>query len=259
MTALRKPPPQIKVLGSRVHMVQMDQVLEVMEQWIRENGPNKYIVASGMHGIMEAHKDPQFKEIVNSADLFVADGISLVWAARLRGHSLKKRVSGPTLMSRFLELAHGQGYKVFFYGDTQETLDLLTARLKERYSQLNIVGAYSPPFRALTDEEDQEIVRMINESQADVVWIGLGLPKQERWMYEHRTSLTVPVSVGVGAAFKFESGAVGRAPFWLGEAGFEWMWRLVQEPRRIWRRVFIDGPYFVGHMILEISGLRKYD
>ena len=259
MTTTQEESPQIKVLGYKINLVQMEQVLEVMERWIQENSLNKYIVASGMHGIMEAHKDAGFKTVVNSADLFVADGISLVWAARLRGHSLKKRVSGPTLMARFLELANERGYKVFFYGDTQETLDQLTAKLEQRYDQLNIVGAYSPPFRALTEEEDREIVSMINESRADVVWIGLGLPKQERWMYEHRESLTVPVSVGVGAAFKFESGAVGRAPSWLGELGFEWLWRLIQEPRRIWRRVFIDGPCFVGHLFLEISKLRKYE
>lgn len=258
MTSLQEQIPEIKVLGSKVNLVQMDQVLEVMEQWIQENGPNKYIVASGMHGIMEAHKDPQFKEVVNTADLFVADGISLVWAARLRGHALKKRVPGPTLMSRFLELASRKGYKVFFYGDTQETLDLLTAKLEQKYEQLNIVGAYSPPFRQLTDEEDREIVSMINESKADVVWIGLGLPKQELWMHEHRASLTVPISVGVGAAFKFESGAVTRAPGWIGELGFEWAWRLAQEPGRIWRRVFIDGPRFAGHIFLELSRLRKY-
>jgi len=259
MTPTAKKTAQIKVLGSNIDLLQMDQVLECMEEWIQERGPNKYIVASGMHGIMEAHKDSEFKQIVNSAALFVADGISLVWVARLRGHSLKRRVSGPTLMSHFLELAHNKGYKVFFYGDTQETLDLLTTKLNQRYSHLNVVGAYSPPFRELSEEEDQEIVGMINESQADVVWIGLGLPKQERWMADHQNRLTVPVSVGVGAAFKFESGAVGRAPSWLGELGFEWMWRLVQEPRRIWRRVFMDGPRFAGHIFLELSKLKKYE
>ena len=259
MTAVDSQPAHIKVLGSTVHLVQMDEVLERMEVWIRKRGPNKYIIATGMHGVMEAHKDPEFKDIVNSAALFVADGISLVWVARLRGHSLKKRVSGPTLMAKFLEVAQNKGYKVFFYGDTQETLNHLTATLKQRYQQLNIVGAYSPPFRSLSEDEDREVVSMINESNADVIWVGLGLPKQERWMYDHRENLTVPVAVGVGAAFKFESGLVSRAPGWLGEIGFEWLWRLVQEPRRIWRRVIVDGPRFAGHVLLEISGLKKYE
>lgn len=258
MSMIKEPHTQLKILGSKVDIVQMDEVLDIMEHWIRENGPNKYIVASGMHGIMEAHKNSEFKEIMNSADLFVADGISVVWAARLRGHSLKKRVSGPTLMARFLELSNDRGYKIFFYGDTQEILDQLTTKLERLYPRLNIVGSHSPPFRSLTEEEDLEIVDIINESEADVIWIGLGLPKQERWMYEHRDRLTVPVSVGVGAAFKFESGAVLRAPSWIGDLGFEWMWRLAQEPRRIWRRVFVDGPCFIGHMLLEISKLRKY-
>ena len=160
-------------------------------------------------------------------------------------------------MWAFCELAQQKGYRCFFYGDTEETLTALTARLKLAFPDLKIAGTHSPPFRELTREEDEEIVRLINVSYADVVWVGLGLPKQERWMYEHRDKLNAPVAVGVGAAFKFISGRVRRAPTWMGDHGLEWMWRFAQEPKRVWRRVIIDGPHFAFQLALERWSLRK--
>ena len=142
------------------------------------------------------------------------------------------------------KLAAKHGYRVFFYGDTEETLATLTLKLKDLIPDLIIAGAYSPPFRQLTEQEDAEAIKMINESGADIVWVGLGLPKQERWMNQHQNSLNAPVLVGVGAAFKFFSGSVKRAPPWIGNRGFEWLWRFMLEPRRVWRRVIVDGPYF---------------
>lgn len=237
--------PSFCVLGVRVHRVGMIQVLDIIERWIGKRDRCHYIVATQMHGIMEARRDPEFKNIVNSADLFVPDGFSMVWAARRRGVALKGRVPGPDLFSEGCRLAAERGYRVFFYGDTVEILETLTSTLKERFPTLNIVGAHSPPFRPLTPEEDAEEIRMINSSEADIVWVGLGLPKQERWMYEHRDKLNAPVLVGVGAAFKFSSGRVKRAPAWVGNRGFEWLWRFCREPRRVWRRVMIDGPHFL--------------
>ena len=253
------PLPSISVLGVRVHMLQMPETLRTLEGWIRERAGCRYIVATGMHGIMEARRNPDFKDILNSADLFVPDGISLIWTARARGMRARKRVCGSDLMWEFFKLAELKGYRNFFYGDTEDTLERLTVRLKENFPNLQIAGVHSPPFRAATGEEDAQDVRMINESGADVVWVGLGLPKQERWMFKQRNELNVPVLVGVGAAFKFLSGDVRRAPAWVGDHGMEWLWRLVQEPRRVWRRVLFDAPRFAGHVILESSGLRKYD
>jgi len=251
-------PPSIGVLGVRVHMVQMPEVLAHLEHWIQTRDRAHYIVASGMHGVMEARRSPEFKAIVNSADLFVPDGISLVWVGRRRGFRLKKRVSGADLMWEFLKLSEQKGYRLFFYGDTEETLGSLTTTLKKTFPRLDIVGAISPPFRSLTPEEDERELEMINTSGADVVWVGLGLPKQERWMFEHRDQVNAPVMVGVGAAFKFLSGQVRRAPPWVGDHGLEWMWRFFQEPKRVWRRVLVDGPHFAGQVMLELSGLKKY-
>lgn len=250
--------PFIWILGTRVHMVQIPDVIAVMEHWIA-NEPHRchYLVVTGMHGVMEGHKDEGFKAIINSADLFIPDGFSLVWLARRRGFPLERRVSGTDLMREFFKTATQKGYKSFFYGDTEEILQLLQARLKSQFPGLKIVGAYSPPFRPLTPEEDIEVIKRINEAQPDVLWVGLGLPKQERWMFEHRDRLKVPVMVGVGAAFKFLSGKVRRAPSWMGEHGLEWVWRFLHEPRKLWRRALLDVPQFVCYALLELIRLKK--
>lgn len=245
--------PSIQILGNRVHMVQIPEVVELMSHWIeKESQKCHWIIVTGMHGIMEAHKDPEFKDIVNSTDLFVPDGISLIWTARHLGFPLKKRVSGPDLMEEFFKATSQKGYTNFFYGDTEETLEQLTEKLSADFPDLKVTGSYSPPFRSLTQEEDTKIVDIINQKKPDVLWIGLGLPKQERWIFEHRDKLDVSVVVGIGAAFKFLSGKVKRAPTWIGECGFEWLWRFVHEPRKLWRRVLLDAPMFVGLVLLEL-------
>ena len=259
MSHSKLPVPFIKVLGVRVNPVGMSDVLQLMEHWIKERDSYHYVVATGIHGVMEARSHPDFRNIVDSAALLVPDGYPLVWMARRRGFRLNRRVCGTDLLWEFSRLAEQKGYRVFLYGDTDDTLQKLTRRLKESFPHLQIAGCHSPPFRTLTPEEKAQEVGMINESAADVVWVGLGLPKQERWMSEHKDELNVPVVVGVGAAFKFLSGKVNRAPNWIGDRGFEWLWRLLHEPRRVWRRVLWDGPRFAGHLALELSGLKKYE
>ena len=149
------------------------------------------------------------------------------------------------------------GHSNFFYGDTQETLDQLMAQLKSRFPLLKIAGSISPPFRQLTEEEEACDIKIINESGADVLWVGLGLPKQDWWIHRNKNTLNVPVAAGVGASFKFLSGRVRRAPAWIGDLGFEWLWRLAHEPRRVWRRVMVDGPQFVYLVAREMFGRKK--
>lgn len=237
--------PYVKILGVRVNAVQIPEVIDLMERWIHSRDSCHIIAVGGMHGIMESRRDPRFQTILNSADILVPDGFSLLWFARRQGFKLARRVTGTDLMSEFFRTAESKGYKMFFYGDTNHTLELLQDNLLKKYPALKIVGAYSPPFRQLTEAENIEDIKMINASGADVLWIGLGLPKQERWMHENQTKLEVPVVSGVGAAFKFLSGQVRRAPPWIGNNGFEWLWRFVFEPRRVWRRIVIDGPHFL--------------
>lgn len=260
MTNMVSPPPSIRILGVRVHMVQIPDVMNITADWI-ENSRHRchQIVNTGMHGIMEARRDPGFKSVLNSADLFFPDGVSVIWVARRRGYRLKKQGTGPEFMRDFCRLADEKGYRNFFYGDTEETLGKLTANLAREFPALQVAGVYSPPFRPLTGEEDEAVVRLINESAPDILWVGLGCPKQEKWIYEHKDRLKVPVAIGVGAYFKFHGGQIKRAPRWLRDRGFEWLWRLMLEPRRIWPRVLIDGPRFGWHIALEMYGHRKYE
>ena len=249
----------IKVLGVLVHMVEIPDVVALMDYWVQsEPQRSHHVINTGMHGVMEAHRDPKFKAVLNSADLFAPDGVLMLLLARLRGFSIKKSRTGPTLMWDFSKVASEKGYKYYLYGDTEDTLWSLEARLAEAFPGLKIVGSQSPPFRPLTVEEDEAVVRSINEAQPDVLWVALGAPKQERWISDRRDRLNAPVVVGVGASFKFLSGRVNRAPSWVRDHGFEWLWRLLHEPRRVWRRVLIDAPQFVGLVALELSGLKKY-
>ena len=251
--------PSIQILSTRVHMIRMAEVIELMDHCI-ETEPHRlhHVVNTGMLGIMEAHKNPAIRDILNSADLLAPDGILAILVARLHGYRFRKQDTGPELLWRFSETGHLKGYKYFFYGDTEDTLEILSARLTREFPNLEIVGFHAPPFRTLTPEENESIINQINQSKPDVLWVGLGMPKQEQWIFEHRDSLQVPVVVGAGASLKFLSGTIVRAPSPVRNLGFEWLWRLIQEPNRVWRRVVLDAPRFVGLVLLQLTGLRKY-
>lgn len=259
MTRTIQDIPWIRILGTRVHMVQLPDVMPLMADWI-EGEPHRlhHVVNTGMHGIMQAHRDPSIASVLNAADLLAPDGILAVLVARLHGYRLNKQDTGPELLWRFSEIANRKGYRYFFYGDTVETLALLSANLTSEFRDLQIVGCQSPPFRPLTPEEDESMIATINQARPDVLWVGLGMPKQEKWIFEHRHALKVPVAVGAGASFKFISGTVPRAPALICNLGFEWLWRLAQEPKRVWRRVVFDAPQFIVLVFLQLTGLRKY-
>ena len=189
--------------------------------------------------------------------MFVSDGISVVWLARLKGFDIKKRVTPADLMPEFFKVAHKEGFSNYFYGDTDETLQALSKKLLENFPNLKIAGSYSPPFRELTKEEDEEIIEKINQAKPDVLWVGLGLPKQEQWIFKHKEKLKAPVIIGVGAGFKFLSGKVKMAPRWIGDLGFEWLWRLFHEPKRIWKRVFLCGPFFIWLVIKDFLNFKS--
>jgi N-acetylglucosaminyldiphosphoundecaprenol N-acetyl-beta-D-mannosaminyltransferase len=244
-----------KVLGVRVHAVQIPDVIGRMENWIAERCLCHFIAVTGMHGVTEAQHDPLFKQILNSADLVVPDGMPLVWLGRHDGHPLERRVYGPELMQTFCR-ATGSKYRHFFYGGMPGVAALIANVLESQHG-INVVGHYSPPFRPLSNQEDEEVVSLINAVRPDVLWIGLSTPKQERWMYEHRPRLLVPAMVGVGAAFDLNSGRSRQAPRWMREHGLEWFFRLLQEPRRLWKRYLIYGSEFACRVILELLSLRR--
>lgn len=259
MSAVADQIPSLRILGTNVHAVEIPDTIALMDRWIEtERHRCHQVINTGMHGLMEGHRDPEFKAILNSADLFAPDGILLLTIARIRGFLLRKENTGPQLMWDFSQVANQKGYKYYIFGDTEDVLQALHARLKETFPNIQVVGLNSPPFRPLTLEEDESVIAQINEAAPDVLWVGLGTPKQDRWIHERRNRLNVPVAVGVGATFKFYSGRLKRAPAWLGNSGLEWLWRLASEPRRVWRRVFIDAPQFIGLVAMEFSGLKKY-
>jgi N-acetylglucosaminyldiphosphoundecaprenol N-acetyl-beta-D-mannosaminyltransferase len=257
-----KPDPRQEfydVLGVRVDAVQIRQVITCMEEWVTRREGCRYVAVTGMHGVTEAQHDSTFKEVLNAAELVVADGYPLVWLGRRKGFSqMKRRVYGPELMAVFCEETARKCYRHFFYGGAPGVAEELASRFAARYPGLAVAGVYSPPFHALTAEEDRQVVAMINSARTDIVWVGLGAPKQERWMFEHRNQLRVPVLIGVGAAFDFHTGRTMQAPMWMRENGLEWLFRLIQEPRRLWRRYLVYGPEFAMLVMLELLGLRKF-
>ncbi|MGB9465815.1 MAG: WecB/TagA/CpsF family glycosyltransferase, partial [Candidatus Acidiferrum sp.] len=246
------------VLGVRVDAVQIPEVLLRMEEWIRQRKACRYIAVTDMHCLMQAQHAASFKKILQDADLVVPDGFPLVWLGRRRGFALRRRVYGPELMERFCEETAPRGYRHYFYGGAPGVAEDLAARLAARFPGLQIAGAYCPPFRPLTQAEDDEVVSLINRACADIVWVGLGAPKQERWMFEHRGRLTAPVLVGVGAAFDFHTGRIAQAPRWMREHGLEWLFRLSREPGRLWCRYLIYGTQFVALVLLEALRPKKF-
>ncbi len=242
--------PKFPVLGVEISAVQIPETISLIESWIAERQGCRFIAVTGMHGVMEAQKDPAFRRVLASADLVVPDGMPLVWLARRRGFQLRRRVYGPELMLRFCEQTATKGYRHFLCGGSPGVAESVARIFRERF-KVTIAGVYSPPFRPLTEAEDDEIVRRLNESGADVLWVALGTPSQEIWMHAHRARLRVPVVIGVGAAFDFHAGVKKQAPEWMREHGFEWLFRLLKEPHRLWRRYILYGSEFVLRVALE--------
>jgi N-acetylglucosaminyldiphosphoundecaprenol N-acetyl-beta-D-mannosaminyltransferase len=210
----------------------------------RERG---YVVAAAVHAVMVSQEDDEMRAAVLGASLRVPDGQPLAWAMRLLGHPQPNRVYGPDLMDKYCGRSAGSGVRMYLYGGrTQGALIDLTLNLRRRYPGLRIVGGYSPPHRPLTGDEEAEVVNDIERSGADVVWVGIGVPKQEKWMAAMRDRLTTPLLVGVGAAFDFHAGLVPQAPQWMQRLGLEWVYRLTHEPKRLWRRYARYNPRFVA-------------
>lgn len=247
--------PCFRVLGVRVDAVQIPDVVAQMEQWIARREASRYVAVTGMHGVTEAHHDATLKHILSNADLVVPDGMPLVWIGRWSGHDLKRRVYGPELMLAFMQET-GNRYRHYFYGGAPGVPERLAERLRQKIPELQVTGVYSPPFRPLTEEEERSIAARINDAAPDVVWVGLSTPKQEKWMHRFRSRLSAPVLVGVGAAFDIHSGRAKQAPAWMRENGLEWLFRLITEPRRLWRRYLLLGPKFVFLACLELLGVR---
>ncbi|TAM83170.1 MAG: glycosyltransferase [Acidobacteria bacterium] len=249
--------PVFRVLGVPVNAIQIPGVIATMEDWIRNKGDTHFVAVTGMHGVVEAHRHPPFKNILNSADLVVPDGMPLVWMGRWHGFIMQRRVYGPELMETFFRQT-GNRYSHFFYGGAKGVADALARKMQTQYG-IRIAGTLSPPFRNLTTTEELEVAGRIQSVAPDVLWVGLSTPKQEKWMWAFHDKVRVPVMAGVGAAFDFHTGRVRQAPVWMREHGLEWFFRLVSEPRRLWRRYLVYGSQFIWNVNLEILKLRKFN
>jgi len=253
---IRKPLESRSILGMRVDATSYDDAAARVMKWAAGADRRRYVCVSTVHMVMEGHDDARYQSVVNGADLVTPDGMPLVWGLRLLGVPDAERVYGPTLTPRLLAAAARAGVPVGFYGGEPEVLDKLIAVAVDRFPGLRVVYACSPPFRALSLEEDAVIVDRINASGARLLFVGLGCPKQERWMAAHRSSVNA-VMLGVGAAFDFTAGVKAQAPHFIQNLGLEWLFRLVCEPRRLWRRYLRHNPRFVTFFALQVLRQRR--
>jgi len=232
------------VISTHVDVLGWDAAIGRIAAWA-EARESRYVCFSNVHSVVTAAFDTRFNHVLNDADMCTSDGAPVTWMLRELGARHQPRLNGPDLMWRYLALEASRGGKVYFYGSTPETLKLLKERVEESFPGLQVVGTYSPPFRPETLAEDEDDVRRINDSGAHVVFVGLGCPKQELWMAQHRGRVHA-VMMGVGAAFEFHAGVRVRAPQWMQVAGLEWLHRLVHDPQRLWRRyLFTNLPFLV--------------
>jgi N-acetylglucosaminyldiphosphoundecaprenol N-acetyl-beta-D-mannosaminyltransferase len=243
-TLARPPLPHRYILGTRVDATSYADATARILHWAR-GSESRYVLACSVHGIMEGHDAQDFQEISNAADLVTPDGMPLVWTLRRLGLKDQPRVYGPDLTLNVCRAAAEAGIPVGLYGGTPELLDVLQQSYRERFPQLQIAYAYAPPFRPLTREEDEAVVQAINDSGTRILLIGLGCPKQEHWVAQHRDRVHA-VMMAVGAAFDFHAGRVRQAPLWMRRCGLEWFFRLLMDPRRLWRRYFKNNPRFLG-------------
>jgi N-acetylglucosaminyldiphosphoundecaprenol N-acetyl-beta-D-mannosaminyltransferase len=240
----RLPAPDSRyVLGMRVDGTSYADASDRVMAWAQA-GESRYLCASSVNNVMEAHDDPSFREVMNGADLVTPDGMPLVWALRILGVSHATRTYGPNLTELLCERAAREGVPVAFYGGSEDVLKALQDRALERWPGLEVAYAYSPPFRPLTDQEHLGIIEAINDSGARIVFVGLGTPKQDRWMAANKGQIHAAM-LGVGAAFDFIAGHKKQAPPAMQKLGLEWVFRLVTEPRRLWRRYLYHNPRFV--------------
>ena len=248
-------PPKLNIAGTKVSRVSCESATERVGAWAAGH-ESRYICVSPARGVVTAWYDREFRRVLNSADIVTPDGVPVVWSMRLLGARGQQRVYGPDLMLRVCRLCADKGWPVFLYGSTRDVIEKLEADLSKRLPALRVAGSCAPPFRPLREDEDRQMVDRINSSGARVVFVGLGMPKQDRWMHEHVGRVRA-VMIGVGAAFDFHAGTLRQAPSWMQRTGLEWLFRLIVEPRRLWRRYLRVVPTFTALAVLQVLGFLK--
>ena len=248
--------PTRRVLGVDLAATDYEGAMDAMDALV-ERRARGYVCAVATHAVMVAQDDPEMRAALSESTLTVPDGMPLVWAMNALGERLDDRVYGPDLMLRYIERCARRGHRVYLYGGRDDgALADLADNLRRRFEGLDVVGGYSPPFRTLAPEEEAEVIARIEAARPDVLWVGIGVPKQEKWMLRMRPRLEVPVMCAVGAAFDFHAGLVPQAPQWLQRRGLEWLYRLTREPRRLAPRYLRYNPRFAVAAARQVARAR---
>jgi N-acetylglucosaminyldiphosphoundecaprenol N-acetyl-beta-D-mannosaminyltransferase len=245
------------VLGVGVHAIDLPGAVSVIESAVRE-GTKGYVCVTSVHGVMEAQRDPEFRDILNRALLVTPDGMPTVWVGRLQGNSAMKRVFGPDLMLEVCQRSAGTGIRHFLYGGKPGIAGELAQRLQRNFPGIAVVGTFTPPFRPLEPSEQLALERQLETVLPDIVWVGLSTPKQERFMAATFRRLPCKIMVGVGAAFDIHTGHVQDAPKWIKDVGLQWAHRLCQDPGRLWKRYLVNNSAFLVAIGLQLAGLRRH-
>jgi len=248
---------RVNILGVGITPVNLARAVAVLDQWSKE-GRREYVCCVSVHGIVTAQRDREVRSALNRCALATEDGMPLVWWCRRAGFAQAGRVCGSDLLDAMCALAVQRGHRHYFYGGSPHVVDQLVSHLTRRYPGLIVAGYRSPPFRPLSPEEDARDIVAINEARPDFVWVGLGMPKQEKWMASHVGKIEATALIGIGAAFDFHAGTKPRAPLWMQRLGVEWLFRLITEPRRLAHRYLVDNTIFITRAFQQLVGWRSY-
>jgi N-acetylglucosaminyldiphosphoundecaprenol N-acetyl-beta-D-mannosaminyltransferase len=251
------PLPRANVLGVGLSVINLDSAVDAVTQAL-ERKQKGYVCVTGVHGVSEAQTNPAFRAILNHSFLTTPDGMPMVWMGRLQGFREMGRVYGPDLMLRVCDWTRTRGYKHFLYGGAPGVVEELKQRLERQFPGLQIAGHYTPPFRPLTTDEEAQLARQVAALKPDLFWVGLSTPKQEQFMAKYWQTLDATLFFGVGAAFDFHAGRMRQAPRWMQRCGLEWLFRLLCEPRRLWKRYFKNNPLFLWRAACQLTHLREY-
>lgn len=241
--------PTCNIMGVAVAAVNMEWLLEFTDKYIKDLSGD-YMCVSNVHTTVTAFEDEGYRTVQNGGIMAIPDGGPLSVVGQKRGYKTMRRTTGPGYMREILKLSSEKGWRHYFYGSTEETLDKVKTTLKTEYPGIQIVGMHSPPFRSVSEEEDRRVIAQINDTTPDFVWIGLGAPKQEMWMAEHQGRVK-GFMVGVGAAFDYLAGNIKRAPAWMQSSNMEWLYRLIQEPKRLFKRYWHSNPKFIWYAYIK--------